>query len=150
MIRLWLRLKQLQKPLKKLHHRDFSGLSARIEEATKQLECCHQKLRWRTKARLYDMGLISDPGCVLCHGNEESVDHLLFACDFSQAVMRVVLRAVKLPPPRTSWRQWMVRVTRGKTSLAKQRRKCLGEFVYFLWQERNCRVFKFRVLLQLR
>ncbi|GAB2273965.1 hypothetical protein Dimus_008735 [Dionaea muscipula] len=63
----------------------------------------------------------------------ETVDHLLFACDFSQAVMLGILRAVKLPLPRTSWRQWMVRVTRGKTSL--------GEFVYFLWQQRNCRVF---------
>ncbi|GAB2273658.1 hypothetical protein Dimus_008440 [Dionaea muscipula] len=63
--------------------------------------------------------------------------------DFSgkDAVLRGVLRDVCLPLPRSNWRQWMLRVTKGKTHLASSRRKCLAVAVYYLWNERNCRVF---------
>ncbi|GAB2280708.1 hypothetical protein Dimus_015334 [Dionaea muscipula] len=62
---------------------------------------------------------IIDSCCVLCHRAEETVPHLIFDCDFSKAVLLGVLNHVKLAPPRSDGRQWMIRVTRGKTNLAK-------------------------------
>ncbi|GAB2265284.1 hypothetical protein Dimus_000351 [Dionaea muscipula] len=57
-----------------------------------------------------------------------------------------VLRVVKLSLPRSSWIQWMVRVTKGRSPLARLRRRCLVAVVYFLWTERNCRVFHVKVV----
>ncbi|GAB2286119.1 hypothetical protein Dimus_020543, partial [Dionaea muscipula] len=71
----------------------------------------------------------------------ETTNHILFECKFSSAVTHRVLRDVKLSAPRGCWRQWFPRVTTGKTALAKARRRCLAAVVYFLWQERNSRVF---------
>ncbi|GAB2283197.1 hypothetical protein Dimus_017724 [Dionaea muscipula] len=71
----------------------------------------------------------------------ETVDHLLFDCVFSYTVLRGVLCDVQLPLPWSNWRQWMLQVTKGKTSLARSRRKCLAAAAYYLWNERNCRVF---------
>ncbi|GAB2285455.1 hypothetical protein Dimus_019904 [Dionaea muscipula] len=50
MIRLWVRLKQLRMPLESCITGTSSGLSARIEEAMKRLECCHRKARLRCSA----------------------------------------------------------------------------------------------------
>ncbi|GAB2300628.1 hypothetical protein Dimus_034662 [Dionaea muscipula] len=90
---------------------------------------------------LFDHGLIDDASCVFCRDGRQTTDHFMVACPFSRLVLRESLKQVKLSPPRTDWRQGMVRVVRGRTALAKARRKCLAATVYLLWHERNCRVF---------
>ncbi|GAB2291015.1 hypothetical protein Dimus_025271 [Dionaea muscipula] len=87
------------------------------------------------------MGVALDAECVFCHAHAESADYLLFECVFSQAVLRRVLSDIHLPLPQSNWRQWMLRVTKGKTPLARARRKCLVAAVYYLWNEWNYRVF---------
>ncbi|GAB2278347.1 hypothetical protein Dimus_013030, partial [Dionaea muscipula] len=77
--------------------------------------------------------------------NVETIDHILFACAFSQAAIKGVLPCVKLTALWTAWRGWMMHVTKGKTPLAKLRWVCLAAVVYFLWQERNSKVFKAQV-----
>ncbi|GAB2278238.1 hypothetical protein Dimus_012929 [Dionaea muscipula] len=65
----------------------------------------------------------------------------LVECEFSRAVLRWTLHAVRLSLPQSCWRQWWTKVAKGKTDLAKARRRCLAASAYFLWQERNCRVY---------
>ncbi|GAB2269689.1 hypothetical protein Dimus_004611 [Dionaea muscipula] len=91
------------------------------------------------------MGLIEDERCVLCQKQQETTDHILFECEFSRAVLHRALHAVRLSMPQGCWRQWWLKFTKGKTTLAKARRRCLAASVYFLWQERNCRVFHISV-----
>ncbi|GAB2287138.1 hypothetical protein Dimus_021524 [Dionaea muscipula] len=87
------------------------------------------------------MRLIDDASCPLCQRYTETVEHLLFSCEFSQAVLIGIFPYLKLTLPRTDWRHWVLEVTREKTALAKVRRKCLAMAVYLLWHERSCRVF---------
>ncbi|GAB2301836.1 hypothetical protein Dimus_035862 [Dionaea muscipula] len=61
-------------------------------------------------------------------------------------VFQGILPHVKLSLSRTEWRTCMARVTRGKTPLAKAKRRCLAALVYFVWQERNYRIFKLQSL----
>ncbi|GAB2278529.1 hypothetical protein Dimus_013207 [Dionaea muscipula] len=37
---------------------------------------------------------------------------------------------------------WIVKVAKGKTALARARRRCIAAVVYCLWQERNSRIFR--------
>ncbi|GAB2299031.1 hypothetical protein Dimus_038547 [Dionaea muscipula] len=97
--------------------------------------------KWRTKVKLKKMGLIEDESCVLCQEYRETTDHILSECEFSRAVLRWTLHAVRLSLPQSCWRQWWTKVAKGKTDLAKARRRCLAVSAYFLWQERNCRVY---------
>ncbi|GAB2269545.1 hypothetical protein Dimus_004464, partial [Dionaea muscipula] len=42
---------------------------------------------------------------------------------------------------RWNWWDWMVKVMRGKTGLARDRRKWPAAMLYGIWQERNARIF---------
>ncbi|GAB2280064.1 hypothetical protein Dimus_014702 [Dionaea muscipula] len=61
---------------------------------------------------------------------------------FSQEVAASFLTRLKLQGPCCEWRDWMVKITRGKTELARARRKWLAALVYDISQERNSRIFK--------
>ncbi|GAB2290955.1 hypothetical protein Dimus_025213 [Dionaea muscipula] len=80
------------------------------------------KNKWRTRVKLNEIGVISEKNRVLCQGFEDTIDHLLFSCDFSRTVLMGTLRHLKLAPPRADGRIWMSRVTKGKSPLAKSRR----------------------------
>ncbi|GAB2277694.1 hypothetical protein Dimus_012397 [Dionaea muscipula] len=72
------------------------------------------------------MWITAERDCVLCKAHVETVNHLLFMCEYSQAVLCRVLHFIKLPLPRLDWRCWIWRVTRGGTPLARMRRVCLA------------------------
>ncbi|GAB2274784.1 hypothetical protein Dimus_009558 [Dionaea muscipula] len=46
------------------------------------------------------------------------------------ASLEGAVRRVLLTPPRIDWRQWVIRVTRGQTDLAKGKRRCIAAAVY--------------------
>ncbi|GAB2274689.1 hypothetical protein Dimus_009459 [Dionaea muscipula] len=94
---------------------------------------------------MFETGILDMESCVLCQDFVETVDHLLFQCSFSKSVFNGVLHWIKLAPSRCEWRVWITRVTRGNTSLAKMRRRCLAAVIYHIWQERNLRVFQMQV-----
>ncbi|GAB2300072.1 hypothetical protein Dimus_034113 [Dionaea muscipula] len=71
----------------------------------------------------------------------ETTDHILFECKFSSAVMHRVLQDVELCTPRGLGGEWFSRVTIGKTTTSESTEEMYAAVVYFLWQERNSRVF---------
>ncbi|GAB2291765.1 hypothetical protein Dimus_026018 [Dionaea muscipula] len=60
---------------------------------------------------------------------------------FVQEMAAPFFMKLKLRSPRRGWRDWVVKVTRGKTGLACARRKWLAAMVYGVWHERNARIF---------
>ncbi|GAB2291021.1 hypothetical protein Dimus_025277, partial [Dionaea muscipula] len=71
-----------------------------------------------------------------------STDHLFFGCCFARAVAEPFLMRLKLQKRACDWRNWMVKVSRGKTEVARARRKWLAAVVYGIWQECNSRIFR--------
>ncbi|GAB2285015.1 hypothetical protein Dimus_019471 [Dionaea muscipula] len=169
MVRVWHKLMKLQPLLRRLHRRDFFNLSSRISKAKGHIELCQQHLRddfsderrehmrvacenlkellawedeylkqmaWeemheKTETHQAPYPSISSSGDVFFH----------CCCLIAEAVLKGVLHRLKLSVPRLDWRQWAIRVTKGKTPLARARRRCLAAVVYSIWHERNSMIF---------
>ncbi|XP_044481548.1 uncharacterized protein LOC123208252 [Mangifera indica] len=101
--------------------------------------------RLRTMDRLQHFGIVHSTACVLCGSAIETHDHLFFSCHFSTYVWREIKARTLQTWPSFSWASlvhW--------ASLHLRQRKHFGHLisrlslsatVYFLWYERNNRVF---------
>lgn len=84
--------------------------------------------------------------CLFCGCEAEVIDHLFFECEFSFEVCRGVLQMLKLAhrregPFELCWK-WMLRVSKGKTQLARRRRAGFAAVIYALWLERNAHILQ--------
>ena len=83
--------------------------------------------------------------CVLCRSATETHDHLFFRCDFSSYVWQEVTTRTLSTWPTLSWLpllQWASLHLRRKGDFSHLlSRLVLSAIVYFLWFERNNRVF---------
>ncbi|GAB2270001.1 hypothetical protein Dimus_004916 [Dionaea muscipula] len=81
-------------------------------------------------------------------GRGETRDHLYFECPFADAILRRILKEVKLDWRKDSLAQWgavqkwMLQVARGKSVMAEKRKRTLAVIVYEIWRERNLRIFQ--------
>ncbi|XP_074283565.1 uncharacterized protein LOC141608112 [Silene latifolia] len=93
---------------------------------------------------LISRGLLLINRCVLCQAAAESHDHLFFSCTFSQEVWNALLQWMHLCSRSDNlWTElhWMAQ-TKGQRHWKNMWRKtCLAVAVYYLWQERNQRIF---------
>ncbi|XP_074306170.1 uncharacterized protein LOC141641407 [Silene latifolia] len=93
---------------------------------------------------LISRGLILINRCVLCQVAVESHEHLFFSCTFSQDVWNALLQWMHLCSRSVSlWTElrWMAQ-TKGQRHWKNMWRKaCLAAAIYYLWQERNQRIF---------
>lgn len=46
-----------------------------------------------TKDRLIQRGMSIDGECILCNGEQESIDHLFFKCDYAKWLLKEVMEA---------------------------------------------------------
>ena len=101
--------------------------------------------RLHTMDRLQRHGVIASPECVLCGSAAESHEHLFFGCAFSSIVWRDITAKTLMTWPPFTWDsliQWASLHLLCRRDLRQiLARLVLSATVYFLWYERNNRVF---------
>ncbi|KAM7460790.1 hypothetical protein LguiA_001909 [Lonicera macranthoides] len=102
--------------------------------------------KWKllTKVRLKNWGCNVDDNCVLCNADSKDVSHLFFKCCFTRRIWKEVLKTNVLRRDPDDWEGESAKAVveiKGYTFLTKIRGVSLAAVVYFIWQERNYRVF---------
>ncbi|KAJ6395066.1 hypothetical protein OIU77_024134 [Salix suchowensis] len=99
----------------------------------------------RTMDRLHGPGDHSSVTCVLCNREPETHCHLFFSCSFSKQVWEAVNLKAGIQWPGLPWDQltiWAGLNLNKKNQISCQiARLILAASVYYVWQERNRRVF---------
>lgn len=89
--------------------------------------------------------ILSSSTCVLCNQEIESHDHLFFKCDYSKKVWENINFRVGIKWSSLPWEQVIQWVTFNYHRKSKMNKMItwtiLGALIYFIWQERNRRVF---------
>jgi len=103
------------------------------------------KKRLNTMDRLHSAGMLAHTTCILCAAHEESHNHLFFDCHYSNSVWRTICSKGNVQWPSLPWNQlliWAANTYRkGKDIMHTIPRLMLSTTVYFLWHERNRRIF---------
>ncbi|XP_070017114.1 uncharacterized protein LOC142172448 [Nicotiana tabacum] len=100
-----------------------------------------------TRERLGRWGLLEDTACALCNSEEETIEHLFFKCSFSAQVWTAMLEWQGIKRQVMTWGQeleWDERECKGKNCKAEVYRIVLPGSIYYIWQERNERIFQAR------
>jgi len=101
--------------------------------------------RLSTMDRLHMTGIISSATCMLCDHHIETHDHLFFQCSYSTFVWKTVSNKALVHWPSTTWDhllQWSSNIyTKNNDITHLIARLLLSTTVYFIWHERNNRVF---------
>jgi len=95
--------------------------------------------------RLQTFQIITSSVCILCGSHVETHDHLFFACSFSAPVWTAISGRTLIAWPSLSWQpllQWAsFQFRKRKDFMHILARLSLSATVYFIWYERNNRVF---------
>ncbi|GKB89360.1 reverse transcriptase zinc-binding domain-containing protein, partial [Tanacetum coccineum] len=101
--------------------------------------------RLLTHVRMRKWGSFNMMVCGLCMRCEESHDHLFFECEYSKAIWTKLQSLMACSINDHRWDD-IVRSIAEKPCLnsiwSVIRRLCLGAAVYYIWQERNYKIFK--------
>ncbi|XP_022006783.1 uncharacterized protein LOC110905198 [Helianthus annuus] len=82
--------------------------------------------------------------CPICRYDRDSRDHLFFQCSFASQVWNNVKTMVSLENVNDSWASvfaWMEQTASSKTSNVIVDKILIEATTYFIWQERNARLF---------
>lgn len=91
-----------------------------------------------TYAKLMERGLYGPNHCVLCGSSSENISHIFFACNFSREVICGIKQWVNLfhPTYNILMLVWILRTCKAKFTHAS-----ILASIYFIWKERNDRIF---------
>ena len=98
-----------------------------------------------TLRKLKIFGIIQCDTCSLCGSDVEIVAHLFFECDFTFHIWNLILHHYGYHrPTRNSLMEWynIFKATRWKNERGRLMLRILKKVLYFIWMERNDRVFK--------
>nr|XP_009608448.1 uncharacterized protein LOC104102448 [Nicotiana tomentosiformis] len=102
--------------------------------------------RLLTKDRLRRWGCLDDAVYPICNTEEEkTIDHLFFSCSYSSQVWTAMLEWQGIHRQVMPWEHglaWAERHYTKKNSRAKVYRMTLAGSMYYIWQERNGRIFQ--------
>ncbi|GJS29804.1 reverse transcriptase domain, reverse transcriptase zinc-binding domain protein [Tanacetum coccineum] len=107
-----------------------------------------QKLKTQDRLRQWDVGPSIDLNllkCPLCDLVPDSHDHLFFECSFSSHVwskVRVLCGMDVIPPYLSDVVAFIVPLSKGKTVVSINSRIVVAATSYYIWLERNGRLFK--------
>ncbi|XP_071739438.1 uncharacterized protein [Rutidosis leptorrhynchoides] len=106
-----------------------------------------EKLKTQDKLKAWDVGSSRhlNDSCALCKTQQDSHDHLFFECPFSMQVWSRVQQNIPLQILSYKWREIMdllSEVADRQVARVVVSKLLLSASVYFLWQERNARLFK--------
>ena len=102
--------------------------------------------RIRVKARLKHVGVIDDASCPLCDVADETVDHLYFACPYSQKCLTelVTYTGIRLLPSSVEDGNTQMLMIKGRFRRAVI--QCnYAALLYVIWQQRNDAVWHGKV-----
>lgn len=83
--------------------------------------------------------------CGFCKKQPDSLNHLFFDCFFSQEIRDFFVRLGVLIPSHYSWNDLVDFASqnwKGKSLVNVINKLVLGSLVYYIWQERNLRIFQ--------
>ncbi|XP_022015016.1 uncharacterized protein LOC110914534 [Helianthus annuus] len=83
--------------------------------------------------------------CLLCYANHDSHHHLFFECKFSAQVWSLVRAKVGMDLVQPKWEEivnWLRDRVKSKAVNDYVARLLVAATTYFIWQERNARLFK--------
>lgn len=98
-----------------------------------------------TKERLAKWGITVDQTCMLCSREQECIDHLFFECDFSKEIWSRILKWQGIHRQLKLWQEeieWTNTEMRSNNPTAKVFGLTFAGCVYYIWQERNFRIFQ--------
>ena len=101
--------------------------------------------RLPTMDRLQTWGMDVAGTCVLCKQAMENRNHLFFGCSFSRKIWKGVLQLCGLRREVCDWEEeltWAYQKFKGASLLSTILRSAWSACVYFLWKERNCRLYR--------
>ncbi|GJR18473.1 putative reverse transcriptase domain-containing protein [Tanacetum coccineum] len=107
-----------------------------------------QKLKTQDRLRQWDVGLNIDLNllkCPLCDLVPDSHDHLFFECSFSSQVwskVRVLCGMDDISPRLMDVVAFIIPISKGKTVVIILSRIMVAATSYYIWLERNGRLFK--------
>uniref|UniRef100_A0A5B6YUZ1 Reverse transcriptase domain-containing protein n=1 Tax=Davidia involucrata TaxID=16924 RepID=A0A5B6YUZ1_DAVIN len=97
-----------------------------------------------TKDKLKEWGVITLDTCVLCGNQSETLDHLFFSCSVSSQIWKNFLNMAAYSHAVGSWEselRWAIDHLKGKSFKTSLVKLAFSAVVYYIWQERNQRVF---------
>ncbi|GJY29652.1 hypothetical protein Tco_0405419 [Tanacetum coccineum] len=103
------------------------------------------KLKTQDKLRSWDVSNSLTTKCSLCDSQPDSHEHLFFDCSFSRQVwchMRDVAGMSHVPPSLELILDYIIPIAKRRTSRSVISKLVLASSTYFIWQERNERLFK--------
>ncbi|XP_021979877.1 uncharacterized protein LOC110876002 [Helianthus annuus] len=86
--------------------------------------------------------------CLLCYENYDSHTHLFFECKYSSQVWSIVRQKVGMSSVRPRWVDivdWLLVRARSKLVTVYVAKLMVAATSYYIWQERNARLFKNQV-----
>ncbi|XP_022015023.1 uncharacterized protein LOC110914540 [Helianthus annuus] len=87
--------------------------------------------------------------CLLCYANHDSHNHLFFECKYSSEVWHKVRQKAGMGTVQPKWSDisnWLIEKSKPKSVVGFVARLVVAASAYFIWQERNSRLFKNQLL----
>ncbi|XP_071739283.1 uncharacterized protein [Rutidosis leptorrhynchoides] len=104
---------------------------------------CHNKLKTQDKFLMTDN--LNNIKCPFCLNQKDNHNHLFFECDYPKEVWNEFKGLAKLEYAPDSWTEiidYLVTRPINKSIWSIIQRLLLGACVYFVWQERNLRLYQ--------
>ncbi|XP_075104573.1 uncharacterized protein LOC142178608 [Nicotiana tabacum] len=127
---------------------NFEASGYNYEDLRKMHDCSikhiYHKLLY-TKDRLLKWGIQTDQTCLLCTQANESIQHLFFECQYAAELWKMMLKWQGISRNIYGWSEelkWAENWTRSRNAKSELFKMVLAECVYFVWQERNARLFQ--------
>ncbi|GKD44979.1 RNA-directed DNA polymerase, eukaryota, reverse transcriptase zinc-binding domain protein, partial [Tanacetum coccineum] len=82
--------------------------------------------------------------CSLCKKGMDSHDHLFFKCDYAKEIWKKICGKARMKFHNDSWNNTLDEMSKGVANRSVWgviRKLCLAAVVYYIWQERNLRLF---------
>ncbi|KAH0720490.1 hypothetical protein KY284_005520 [Solanum tuberosum] len=98
-----------------------------------------------TRDRLARWGITNDTLCPLCMEAHETHQHLFFTCIYSRMLWQKLLNWLSINRASNGWTEelnWAVKHASSKTIIAELYKMTLAAAIYYIWQERNYRIFQ--------
>ncbi|XP_019258471.1 PREDICTED: uncharacterized protein LOC109236718 [Nicotiana attenuata] len=101
--------------------------------------------RLYTKDRLQRWGVSVDQDCVMCNSEKETINHLFFECPYANVLWSKLLEWQGIDKSIQGWDKelkWAEKWTKRRNGAAQLYKTVLASTIYYVWQERNGRIFK--------
>lgn len=105
--------------------------------------------RLKTREALQSRNFNINGGCLFCNHPFENASHVFFKCSFTAAIWTNLLLKVGIRRTPQHWRtefNWFKKKVAGRIQKARLLRGLLSSCVYYIWTERNEKLFNHRAL----